>query len=578
MTVAPLDLTEPENSGAITEPIPLPGEQLVEGPSLFEQPPAPTPAAPGPAVVEAQNELVPPVPVEALADQSGTTVPPGQSVNSTIQPTYGGEDVAKRQGDLNAKKAAIDAATAQRTADLAREADEDARIEHAAYLERRAATEKELDAKIKAFDGMKITDPRERENMPKARLSVIFGGLGAAFRSAGGGDSTNRALAQLTKKWEDDVERQKANIGIAKDQAVMARTRLQDVDEGRRKLRDEANALLIGKYNAALKQGEAQLKALGIPQAQIDADQRIIALKQARDAALAKALKEQDEHNLAKAKLDWYKAKAQKLRGGSGKGGAGGALDAQALLADYATKNPGDIGGLYREARRLQAAGMKVDPKAVAGVIQQTKSTESQTKDARQAAIGLRAIDEIERSGYTPNKADTQKWLNNQRQVYQAQKAGEGGGIGGLIGGAAAGAAQGVGLLAQSETEGLSEQAAAYFANVRRFMETIGRAQSGAAISPTEWTNFFNQYGPNSKGGLDAARQYLRDQFKVSGVAGKQLEAGGSVPGREKAPAQAKPTEKAARPGGGSDDEAIAWAKKNLGDPRARKILKLNGL
>jgi len=190
------------------------------------------------------------------------------------------------------------------------------------------------------------------------------------------------------------------------------------------------------------------------------------------------------------------------------------------VLSRYAIENPGDQPGLHRLAGTL---GIENPEKAVAAVLNQTKSTESQSKDAKQAAIGLRAIDAIGSAGYTPSREDIQKWLNNQRQVYQAQRAGEGGGIGGLVGGYVAGKAQEHGVLAQSEVEGLPPKAANYFANVRRFMETIGRAQSGAAISPTEWQNFFNQYGPNSPGGLDAARQYMNDQLRASGVAGRTL-------------------------------------------------------
>lgn len=183
-------------------------------------------------------------------------------------------------------------------------------------------------------------------------------------------------------------------------------------------------------------------------------------------------------------------------------------------LSAYAIANPGDQPGLYRKAADLDLPG-----KAVASVIGQTKATESQSKDAKQAAIGLRAVSDIEKSGYAPSRDEIQKWLNNQREVYLAQKAGESGFLPGL----AAGKAQKYNILAQSEVEGLPPPAQQYFANVRRFMETIGRAQSGAAISATEWQNFFNQYGPTSPGGLGAARQYLEEQLRASGVAGKSI-------------------------------------------------------
>jgi hypothetical protein len=202
--------------------------------------------------------------------------------------------------------------------------------------------------------------------------------------------------------------------------------------------------------------------------------------------------------------------------------------ETMAALADYAIKNPGDVGGLYREADRLHAPS---PGKAVPTISGATKPTESQTKDAKQAAIGLRAVTAIERSGYTPSRDEVQKWLNNQRLTHGATE----GGVKGL----ALTLGQSMGVAPQSEVEGLSPHAQEYFANVRRFMETIGRAQSGAAISPTEWENFFNQYGPNSSGGIGAARQYLEDQLKVSGVAGRSL---GPSAGRHGGPPAAAPT------------------------------------
>lgn len=403
-------------------------------------------------------------------------------------------------------------------------------------------------------------------------VAAIAGGIGQAFQNMAAaqlgqvGHAQNEGLNTIQRLMDRELNFRKARVDAAGQSVLQARYGFKDAEENHRAALNDLDAEMAARWKLIAKEGERQARLLGADEATAKGNLMVAgAYEKAAEAELRiqqreEELAEQRRHNLAveansRAAIDARKRAAAAKRGGGGKTGA----DAMGALADYATQNPGDVGGLYREARRLG-----VDPKAVGQVINQTKSTGEQTKDARQAAIGLRAVDDIERLGYTPSKGEIQKWLNNQREVYQAQKAGEGGGIGGLIGGMVAGKAQGAGLMAQHETEGLSEKAAEYFSNVRRFMETIGRAQSGAAISNTEWTNFYNQYGPNSKGGLNAARDYLRDQFKVSGVAGRQLEASGSVPAREKPAAPAKPAPQAPAAGPKPSKAHVEAAKRLL--------------
>lgn len=519
---------------------------------------APVGAAVAPVTPEPVVDAIPggqaPDELDKIAAMAApSVVPAGPVPGAGVIP--GGEEVAKAQGIVDTEKAKANEATAQQIAAIAKEADEDARLERADYLERRKAAEADLGARTKAYQDAKMVDPNTKRSGFKSTLARIFGGLGAAFRSAGGGDSNNHVLAQMQQQWENDAEIQRANIAALRDQAVMARTRLGDVDEGRRSMMRDADARLLAKYDGALKQGEAQLKAQGVPQAQIDQDQRILALRAAQVAAKARSQKEDDQHALTQARIEAMKAKAARDRAkaaGRGGGPVGpGGQDAESLVAKHLIANPGDIPGATQMAHDL-----KLDKKRLDKVIANSKPTESQAKGAHQAKVGNDALDAIAASGYQPGRDEIQKWLNNSRLVHLADG-------NGLIGGGAA-LAQTVGLIPQSEVDGLSPEAAAYFGNVRRYMETIGRAQSGAAISPSEWTNFFNQYGPNSKGGLEAARKYLNDQARLSGVAGRQLDAGGA----------AKP---AAAPSGGQDSEAVQWAKKNLGDPRAKEILRING-
>jgi hypothetical protein len=543
--------------------LPVPGATPV--PELPEteitEPPAAVDAVSGPTVpadVQLDAIAAAPAPVPPEVGPGATKMPKDASISPTA---------VDKQLAVDKERAAIDAATADKTAALAQQADDNDRLAYADYLERRKAGEEALASATKAAQKAELVDPRSKTPGWRSALAVIFGALGAGMSAAGGGDATNRGLQTLIKTWDDDLELQKANIGRLKDNVAMARTGLNSIDDARQAMRLDANARTLGRYNLAIKQGEAQLRKLGVPAAEIAADQRLAALRAARAAVEAQARKDTDEHELAQARAKWYGSKAQRNAKGGGAARGAASADAAALLSQHLIDNPGDIPGVNRLASKLAGEGRLKDPtKAVQAAVAQTKAPESQAKDARQATVGLRAIDDIEKSGYKPDKNDIQKWLNNSRLVHMADK-------GGVVGGGATIAQNipvpfggGKTIVPQSEVDGLSPEAAAYFGNVRRYMETIGRAQSGAAISPSEWTNFFNQYGPNSSGGMAAARQYLRDQFKVSGVAGRQLDAGGSVP-----------KEGGAKPAA-NHTAAVEWAKANKSDPRAREILRRNGV
>lgn len=492
------DKLDEEDSVPTPEAVSSSLDTPVEGPQQFEQPEAPGDGLNGPDVQASLDDFVPPVPAEAVEPEAAPATTPGAF------------DVAKRQGVEDVEKAKIESQTADRVAEEAKQADMDSRLAQADYLEKRQQLEGDLDAKIKAFSNAKFT-PHAAPGW-KGKLAVIFGGLGAAYRSAGGGDSHNAGVDALQKKWHDEAELQKANIGLLKDQAVMARTRLADADEGRRMLSRDADARLIAKYNLAIKQGESQLKARGVPQAQINADGRIVSLRQAQAAAVAKARAADDAHALNQARINALNAKAardqKKAKGGAG-GGGGASPEA---VAQYLVDNPGDVPGAMR------VAGPGFDSKRFDKIVANTKPTESQAKNAQQSKIGLDAIDAIEKSGYAPTRDEIQKWMTNQRL---AGAAAENGTKGALLT-----AGQWFNLVPQSEVEGLSPEAKQYFANVRRYVEPIARSQSGAAISASEWENFFNQYGPNSQGGLAAAKQYLANTGRISGVAGRSLPAG----------------------------------------------------
>lgn len=554
-----IDPTEPSpmallgSTNATVKGSPLPGgglaaEQLAAA--------ATTPAAPADAVdrVLAANPVPPPLP------------PPAGPLNvrAEAEKTIRGQDDLAAQAEAAVRKEAevrkAQAVVAQTEADeKARVVREETERQQQALDAANARTQTWLDkAEAEADKHAKM----EYKDFwaDKSTGSKVLAGLSMLFGAVGRAGSDNPGMRIINNAIERDFRLQQARI---EKQGTIAR----DAREGHRSALTQMHELradLALKKAAALEavaaQGESLKRKSGVSMEEAKTDANIVALRQEAGKermgglnTLHKWNVDDEQLKIAHERNAAIAARAKKAKGGGGGGGQPGAME---QLSRYAIDHPGDQPGLYRLAGELKIP--KPD-KAVASVINQTKSTESQTKDAKQGAIGLRAVDAIEQSGYTPTKAEIQKWLNNQKQVAQAAKAGEGGGIGGFIGGSVAGFAQGKGLVAQSETDGLSEPAKDYFANVRRFMETIGRAQSGAAISNAEWTNFLNQYGPNSKGGLGAARLYLQDQFKVSGVAGKQLESG--VP----APAAKQPSTKLS-----NKDLAIkVQAQKVVKDPNA---------
>ena len=175
---------------------------------------------------------------------------------------------------------------------------------------------------------------------------MLFSGLGSAMA---GGPYKNEALESLHKSWDDDTERQKANIATLKDSVVQARTGLKDVDEGRRQLQESADAKNLATYNAALKQGQSQLANLGMDQAAIDSDARIQALKAGRAAAADKAAKDQDAHLLNQARINALNAQAAKAAKTKGAGGGGGPISVLTQMK----QDGADPAAIQRKAEEL---------------------------------------------------------------------------------------------------------------------------------------------------------------------------------------------------------------------------------
>jgi len=258
---------------------------------------------------------------------------------------------------------------------------------------------------------------------------------------------------------------------------------------------------------------EAMVKA-GMPGSEIAkavADYRKQMATDNRDAQYKPTVGKQDEWHQMMYRAAMANAVARRAQAGDDNPAVGEAV------SQHLIENPGDIPGAYRVAHD---AGSVAPTKTVGAVRTQVQPNEKQITDARQAQVGLRALDDIAASGYEPNDKDVQTWIDNQRSVYTARKMAESGAIGAV----GAGIGQRAGLLKQSEFDGMDPAAANYFANVRRFMESTGRGQSGSAINEGEWTNFYNQFGPKSPGGGRAARKYFEDQARLGGSATRQLE------------------------------------------------------
>lgn len=558
------------------------GEQ--QGAPFNPMPPAPS-QAPGPEMVPpaapVSNAVMPPSPdvlpapvpqVAPYQPQAVAPIPPGRVVTPAESANLAAIDqgnaartaTAQDQGAVSAVGAAERAKAADQQNDEAqRFLQERQRIaaDAAKRIQERTA---QANADYNDYKAFGIKDPQASDSFATRILKAIAVGLGGYAAGINGGSNT--ALQIIQQANADNIARQKAQ---QEKLFQIAQRSGKDVEEAKKE-RDDGFRQLDLKHSALLESSAAMLRSelarLGIPQAQIDANKDVQKIEQESLAIRERTLGgiRDDETSLARADI----AAAARAKKAKGAGGGGTGLDASAKLAQYAQENPGDNPGLYTLAAKMGLGG-KAGQKAVSDAINQNKVNEGAGKEAGQGKVALRAIDAIEKSGYTPSRDDIQKWMANQRDVARASSMAEGKGVTGALGGGLANLAQSKGILAQNEFDGLKPAAKEYFTNVRRYMETIGRVQSGAAISASEWQNFYGQYGPQSQGGLEAARQFARDRFRMSGVAGRVLDAGdkgGAVPG-------------AAVPGGGkADDPRVKLAREAIADPSAPAAVKARAL
>lgn len=134
----------------------------------------------------------------------------------------------------------------------------------------------------------------------------------------------------------------------------------------------------------------------------------------------------------------------------------------------------------------------------------------------------------------------------------------------------------------KDENTKLQEQAETNFINA------VLRRESGAAISPSEFTSARQQYFPQANDPLSVLqekarnREIVRNNLRAESGHAYEKSGGGLLPGSH-------PTQDLmpgisgaqAAPGGSAhpqDQAAVQWAKSHPGDPRAQKIMRLNGL
>jgi hypothetical protein len=524
--------------------VPLPAVQIPQvAPAPMPEPPVPIPV----------GRVVSPAEADNMARLDANTVAREKTA------AQGGETaVAKATTEL--KQADADAAEGDRylkeRGDISK-----------AWADVRQNAEAQHQQDYERYREIGLHDPAADETFGHRLLAAISIGLGQYSAAMNGGKNT--ALEMIEGQTARSIQKQKDEVALAARKAEMSG---QNVD----KIREQANAEmqeLTTKHAAILSNVKdkwgAELKRIGVPQAQIDSNKNLQKLDadslELRQGVLQSVREDTTALERAEIAAAAHRRTAKGSAGGGGVKGAGaGGMDAIGELNGYLEKNPGDNEGAYKLAGSL---GIK-DPKLVAKAIADSKSSEGQGKHAAAAATMMRSISAIEtlQKKYTPSQKDWLTWQKNQDDVKLASAGADKGEVGKALLGRAA---QGIGALSKTEYEGLNGDAKAYFENVKRILESVGREQSGAAISRSEWDNFGGQYGLQAAGGLEAAREYARDRLKLSGTAGRQLEASGSVPKT----GGAKPTMSSAEHAG-----ALEWLRKNPSDPRAGAIRKKLGI
>lgn len=569
------DLNEADRRTVDAIENPLPQSDNGPEPSDLDEIAPEAPVAPPSSVPldDNLNEVKPPEPLPGAPETPPGMAPVPGSAEDIKARELTAEGLSKKQADLDVQTATTNAATARQIADAAREADEDARLERADYLQRRQEAEKDLQEKTKRLEGMRIVDPRTGHSL-KSTLAVAFGNLGAAFRSAGGGDSKNHVIDQLQQQWHNDVEIQKANIAAARDNVIQARTNLRDADEGRRLMTRDADARLLARYNVALKQGEASLRNQGMTQAQIDGDKRIMSLRAGAAQALAQARKDDDAHALNQARIESLKAKAardaKKAKGGGAGGGGGGGL--RAFVAAANELGPGDP--ITPDVAALgRAAGLK--PNQIAAEVDRYRGSGAKSAKAGAGGVGsvrqnavLGNLAEAEKAAKeikpgTVSMSSLQRLQTNTERHTAAQHAAASplGAVGNAIGRA-------VGFTPRGEYDGIPDDEQKQITAQKQVITHLTEMQQGKNLETLE--QYEKRYAPYYPG-LSEAEVRRREEALPMLVAEQRAIQDPQGTGTKR---QAAGEARAATGEGSIDAERMRKAKAALASPNAPAAVK----
>lgn len=161
-------------------------------------------------------------------------------------------------------------------------ADSQKRIE-----QKRAEVDKAVEERKKA----KFTDFFEREGGDKfqTQAAILLGGLGAAFSARGGGSSENKALTTLFQLAERDTKNQERKIAQLDSNILMARTGVRDEEEAKASMLADVHINKAAAMGKTARMLERNLAQTGKDEAEIAADQRVVALRAQENSYLQQA-------------------------------------------------------------------------------------------------------------------------------------------------------------------------------------------------------------------------------------------------------------------------------------------------
>jgi hypothetical protein len=376
-----------------------------------------------------------------------------------------------------------------------------------------ANAQKRYDDSLKKYEGMQLKDYWDDHSKVAAGIAIAFGALGAAVRSAGRSPGAqNEVLNQIQKDIQNHTEKQKFEIGKMRDQVAMARTGMSDATEAKKALLSDVNA----KESAALTSIEAEVRQRlakqGVPAAQIDADQRVLQLQQARAAVAAKAKELAMKEAESAARVKYLEARTNRANRSGPIGSGAGRKGLSELIAMKES-------GAKDSEIEARAAKLGIAPKTYLPSLKEVRAgeagsgkapTDSQVKSAVYGRAIEDAIKNIDTKSLTPEV------LAQYQRNQLASEAADNTAAKGLAAGAAVGAGRALNLVPKSKYDGIPEAAQRSIQQVEVAKESLARIHSGGAIPTAEDRAFADLWAPKSGDSPQLIAQKLQ-QMKTEG-------------------------------------------------------------